>query len=168
MPPIRLNEAARAALLSYSWPGNIRQLKNVAETMSVTEDTREITPEILSQYINFQTGTYAKSTVSGGHKAIEPTEPNVRLETDTNTILQMILTLRHDIEQLKSEVAQLKKGQWCQSTMCLTTPQTCWPIMSTLPTLLTKSLTMPKRLLTTFPVHPSNNCTLAHQERCGT
>lgn len=111
MPPIRLNDAARSALLSYPWPGNIRQLKNVAETMSVTEDTREITPEILARYINFQT-EHTQLAVSGAHTALESTDTSARLDKDTNTILQMILTLRHDIEQLKAEVAQLKQGQW--------------------------------------------------------
>lgn len=121
MPPIRLNDAARSALLSYSWPGNIRQLKNVAETMSVTEDVREITPEILAHYINFQS-EHTQITVTGTHTALEQSDPNARLGKDTNAILQMILTLRHDIEQLKAEVAQLKQGQWNASNPPSTTP----------------------------------------------
>ena len=51
IPPVRLNEAAKQLLLSYSWPGNVRQLKNVAESMSVTVDEREITPDILARFI---------------------------------------------------------------------------------------------------------------------
>ena len=121
MPPIRLNDAARAALLSYSWPGNIRQLKNVAETMSVTEDVREITPEILAHYINFQS-EHTQMTVTGTHTALEQSDVNARLGKDTNAILQMILTLRHDIEQLKTEVAQLKQGQWNANNPPSTTP----------------------------------------------
>ena len=121
MPPIRLNNAARAALLSYSWPGNIRQLKNVAETMSVTEDVREITPEILAHYINFQS-EHTQITVTGTHTALEQSDVNARLGKDTNAILQMILTLRHDIEQLKTEVAQLKQGQWNANNPPSTTP----------------------------------------------
>lgn len=121
MPPIRLNDAARSALLSYSWPGNIRQLKNVAETMSVTEDVREITPEILAHYINFQS-EHTQMTVTGTHTALEQSDANARLGKDTNAILQMILTLRHDIEQLKAEVAQLKQGQWNANNPHSTTP----------------------------------------------
>jgi sigma-54 dependent transcriptional regulator len=121
MPPIRLNDAARSALLSYSWPGNIRQLKNVAETMSVTEDVREITPEILAHYINFQS-EHTQITVTGTHTALEQSDVNARLGKDTNAILQMILTLRHDIEQLKTEVAQLKQGQWNANNPPSTTP----------------------------------------------
>ena len=79
--------------------------------MSVTEDTREITPEILAHYINFQT-EHTQLAVNGAHTALESTDTSARLDKDTNTILQMILTLRHDIEQLKAEIAQLKQGQW--------------------------------------------------------
>lgn len=159
MPPIRLNEAARAALLSYIWPGNIRQLKNVAETMSVTEDTREITPEILSQYINFQT-EHTQITVSGGHKAIEPTEPNVRLETDTNTILQMILTLRHDIEQLKSEVAQLKKGQWSPINNVPNNAPNLLAYHVDSPDIAHEIIDNAEEIVDDIPVHPSNNAPL--------
>lgn len=159
MPPIRLNEAARAALLSYSWPGNIRQLKNVAETMSVTEDTREITPEILAQYINFQT-EHTQITVSGGHKAIEPTEPNVRLETDTNTILQMILTLRHDIEQLKSEVAQLKKGQWSPINNVPNNAPNLLAYHVDSPDIAHEIIDNAEEIVDDVPVHPSNNAPL--------
>ena len=48
MPPIRLTEEARNMIKAYSWPGNVRQLKNIAENMSVTAEAREITPEIFS------------------------------------------------------------------------------------------------------------------------
>ena len=51
MPPIRLTEEAQRMLLAYSWPGNVRQLKNLAENMSVTSEEREITPEILATYL---------------------------------------------------------------------------------------------------------------------
>ena len=89
--------------------------------MSVTEDTREITPEILAHYINFQT-EHTQITVSGTHTALEQSDANARLGKDTNAILQMILTLRHDIEQLKTEVAQLKQGQWNANNPPSTTP----------------------------------------------
>lgn len=51
MPPIRLDDEASRILVAYSWPGNVRQLKNVAENMSVTSEARVITPEILRRYL---------------------------------------------------------------------------------------------------------------------
>ena len=47
MPSIRLSNEARSVLLNYSWPGNVRQLKNVTEQISIIEEEREITPEVL-------------------------------------------------------------------------------------------------------------------------
>ena len=49
--PIRLTDEARNMLLSYRFPGNIRQLKNIAEQVSILEMDREIGPEILKNYL---------------------------------------------------------------------------------------------------------------------
>ena len=49
--PISLDNEAAAALRRYSWPGNIRQLRNLAESMSITAPQREITLDILRQYL---------------------------------------------------------------------------------------------------------------------
>ena len=51
MPSIRLSNEARSVLLNYSWPGNVRQLKNVTEQISIIEEEREITPEVLKAYL---------------------------------------------------------------------------------------------------------------------
>ena len=51
MPAIALNEEARALLENYYWRGNIRQLKNVAEQISIIENTREITADTLRKYL---------------------------------------------------------------------------------------------------------------------
>jgi transcriptional regulator with PAS, ATPase and Fis domain len=51
MPTIRLNEHATDLLLKYRWSGNIRQLRNVAEQISVLEQNREITYETLKHYL---------------------------------------------------------------------------------------------------------------------
>ena len=51
MPTIRLDENATNLLLHYRFPGNIRQLRNIAEQISVVEENRAITAEKLSQYL---------------------------------------------------------------------------------------------------------------------
>mgnify|MGYP000267984747 CR=1 FL=1 len=51
MPAIRLNDEAKHVLMNYNWPGNIRQLKNVTEQISVVENSREISGEILRNYL---------------------------------------------------------------------------------------------------------------------
>ena len=51
MPSIRLSEDAIQLLNNYSWPGNIRQLKNLVEQISVIETTREIDAQLFSNYL---------------------------------------------------------------------------------------------------------------------
>ena len=57
IPPIRLQEEAIELLHNYSWPGNIRQLKNVAEQISAVEQDRSISFETLKNYIPKQNNT---------------------------------------------------------------------------------------------------------------
>jgi transcriptional regulator with PAS, ATPase and Fis domain len=51
MPVIRLTEDGIAALNQYAWPGNIRQLKNTVEQISIIETEREINASLLSNYL---------------------------------------------------------------------------------------------------------------------
>lgn len=51
MPTIRLTEEAYQILTNYRWPGNIRQLKNITEQISVIEEVRDITLDVLRRYI---------------------------------------------------------------------------------------------------------------------
>lgn len=51
MPAIKLLPDAEALLTSYYWQGNVRQLKNIAEQISIIEKTRDITADILGRYL---------------------------------------------------------------------------------------------------------------------
>jgi transcriptional regulator with PAS, ATPase and Fis domain len=51
MPAIRLDAEARQALIDYSWPGNVRQLKNITEQISIIESERDITLSGLRNYL---------------------------------------------------------------------------------------------------------------------
>ncbi len=51
MPPILLEEEAQRILMNYRWPGNIRQLKNITEQISIIEKERLVTPETLAKYL---------------------------------------------------------------------------------------------------------------------
>jgi len=51
MPTLRLNENAEKILTNYRWSGNVRQLRNIAEQLSVLEKNREISPELLRSYL---------------------------------------------------------------------------------------------------------------------
>jgi transcriptional regulator with PAS, ATPase and Fis domain len=51
MPAISLNEDARQVMLKYEWPGNVRQLKNITEQLSIIEQERIVTPATLLRYL---------------------------------------------------------------------------------------------------------------------
>jgi transcriptional regulator with PAS, ATPase and Fis domain len=51
MPPMHLDENARILLENYRWPGNVRQLKNITEQISIIEQNRDINAEILQRYL---------------------------------------------------------------------------------------------------------------------
>ncbi|MBN2892283.1 MAG: sigma-54-dependent Fis family transcriptional regulator [Bacteroidales bacterium] len=51
MPSVRLTDAAKEALISYAWQGNVRQLKNVTEQISIIEEDRNIGIETLTKYL---------------------------------------------------------------------------------------------------------------------
>jgi len=51
MPSIRLTDDAQKVMLNYRWPGNVRQLKNITEQISIIETAREITAPDLIRYL---------------------------------------------------------------------------------------------------------------------
>ena len=59
MPPVRLSEEANKLLQSYYWNGNIRQLKNVAEQVSIMETNHDISAETLRKYLPQNEGQHA-------------------------------------------------------------------------------------------------------------
>jgi transcriptional regulator with PAS, ATPase and Fis domain len=56
-PPIQLDDAAQQVLINYSWPGNVRQLKNIAEQLAVLERDRTITAQTLLTYVPHEQGS---------------------------------------------------------------------------------------------------------------
>lgn len=52
LPPIQLTPDAKEMLTNFAWPGNIRQLRNITEQISIIEVEREINAEILSHYLD--------------------------------------------------------------------------------------------------------------------
>lgn len=100
MPPIRLTPEAQKMLVSYAWPGNVRQLKNIAENMSVTSEEREITPEILSLYLP------AENTSQGHVVALASKEETHSFEKEREFIYQMLFDLRREVAELKRMVGE--------------------------------------------------------------
>lgn len=100
MPVIVLDEGARRVLESYSWPGNVRQLKNVAEQISAIEESRAITEQILRRYLNVAPSS---SPILLGERTSDSTD-------ERELLYKVLFDMRHDISDLKRMVAELLTG----------------------------------------------------------
>lgn len=109
MPPIRLNEEARNMLLRYPWPGNVRQLKNIVDSMSILCDERDITPETLSLFIPADEQHTQLASVNTHNM---PAWGNASIEAeDMAKLLVTIKQLADDVKKLKRDVEELKQHQ---------------------------------------------------------
>lgn len=97
MEAIRLDAAAEKMLRAYSWPGNVRQLRNVVEALSYTSPERTVTPEILKPYL-------PEEHLTGLAVAGEKQDGSVSYEKDRTIIFQMLISLRNQVENLKQQL----------------------------------------------------------------
>jgi len=101
MPPIHLMEEAKHLLINYRWPGNIRELKNITERMSIIEQEREISAEVLKTYL---------INPDIGLPALLQTEPEKPfLNSEREIMYQLLFDMRKDINDLKKLVPEWTK-----------------------------------------------------------
>lgn len=102
MPAIRLSNEAKNVLLNYSWPGNVRQLKNVTEQISIIEEEREITPEVLKLYL--------PDYNSPKLPAIIKREEDKSFSTEREILYKILFDMKSDMNDLKKLVLDLIKS----------------------------------------------------------
>ena len=104
MPSIQLNEQAKRMLVEYPWPGNIRQLKNITEQISIIETNRDITPEILSTYLP-DMGNSSRLPAFVGGKGTH--SGNKSFESEREILYQVLFDMRRDVTELKKLVHEI-------------------------------------------------------------
>lgn len=104
MPRIELDEQARQALLAYSWPGNIRQLKNVAEQVSVLELNRSLTGDVMRKYLPEQSQSNLPALFGGGSNG-------KTFESEREILYSVLFDMRRDITELKKQVEGLRSSR---------------------------------------------------------
>lgn len=108
MPPIRLTDDARQMLQNYYWRGNIRQLKNVTEQISALEHNREITPDVLSRYLN-PTPHSAKPMM---YQSVGGSDDF----SERELLYKVLFDMRNDINDLKRMIGELMHGSYPSAT----------------------------------------------------
>lgn len=103
MPPIRLDEQAAQYLIRFRWDGNIRQLRNVAEQISVLETERVITLAVLQGYLPTNHKNQLPSIVGG--KKTEGEFSNER-----EILYKVLFDMKNDLNDLKKLTLELMKN----------------------------------------------------------
>jgi transcriptional regulator with PAS, ATPase and Fis domain len=115
MPTIRLDDTAVNTLISYPWKGNIRQLKNITEQISVIEQARNITNAILHSYLP----EYSENLPA----VISNTESKSDFTNEREILYKVLFDMRNDITDLKKLTQELikdkKEGKQEQDTQFL-------------------------------------------------
>jgi len=115
MPTIRLDDTAVNTLISYPWKGNIRQLKNITEQISVIEQARNITNTILHSYLP----EYSENLPA----VITNTESKSDFTNEREILYKVLFDMRNDITDLKKLTQELikdkKEGKQEQDTQFL-------------------------------------------------
>lgn len=101
LPKITLSEDAKRLMLQYKWPGNVRQLKNITEQMSVLSEKREIDVETLSKYIPQDPESTQLAVIgnAGTHS----------YESERELLYKILYELRGNVSDLRRDMNSLRK-----------------------------------------------------------
>jgi transcriptional regulator with PAS, ATPase and Fis domain len=102
MPPIKLEDDAVNILVKYRWSGNIRQLRNIAEQISVLETNRNISAAALNSYLP-QEGSNLPSV-------IKDKKSDSDFSTERDILYKVLFDMKSDLNDLKKLTLELMKN----------------------------------------------------------
>ena len=102
MDRVVLDDAAKQMLMRYKWPGNVRQLKNITEQISILSTERIITPEILSKFIPQDQESTQLVTIhrEGGDHSFE---------NEREILYKILFELRGNVNDMRRDMVAMKK-----------------------------------------------------------
>jgi transcriptional regulator with PAS, ATPase and Fis domain len=100
MPTVRLDEEAQLLLKKYRWNGNIRQLKNITEQLSVLEQKRAITASIISSYL--------PNPINNLPALIEKESSNSDFSNEREILYKILFDMKKDLNELKKDIGKIK------------------------------------------------------------
>lgn len=100
MPTIRLTDGAKEKLMKYRWPGNVRQLKNVTEQISVIEKEKQIDEQTLIKYLPISSNTSLPVLYQGDQDGLSERE----------ILYKVLFEMKKDVTDLKQIVRQIMNG----------------------------------------------------------
>lgn len=101
LPRVELSDGAKMMLLKYKWPGNVRQLKNITEQISVLSRERLIDEDILKNFIPVDPESTSLTLVSNGG--------NHTYESEREMLYKILYDLKGNVSDLRREVNSLRE-----------------------------------------------------------
>ncbi len=101
LPKITLTEDAKQMMLKYKWPGNVRQLKNITEQMSVLSQKREIDVDTLKKFIPQDEESTQLATIQGGGRH--------SYESEREILYKILYELRGNVSDLRRDLNTVRK-----------------------------------------------------------
>lgn len=99
MPVIKLSADAEQVLVNYFWPGNIRQLKNIAEQVSIIEKVREVNAEVLLKYLPQYNSNNVPSVIGSEQVSFSG--------ADKELVFKVVRDMRTELNEIKKVVYDL-------------------------------------------------------------
>jgi len=107
MPTVRLDEDAQRILKNYNWNGNIRQLKNITEQLSVLEKERAINGEMISSYL-----PDPKNNLPA---LISENKSENDFSSEREILYKILFDMKRDLNELKKLTSNIKKSNSTES-----------------------------------------------------
>ena len=125
VPKVQLDSSAKSAIMSYSWPGNIRQLKNVAEQVSILELNRDVSGDVMLNYLPKEQKKNLPMFAGQSDKK--------SFESEREILYSVLFDMRRDITELKKQLENLRMSHQEQDTHLSYYPGTKYPEAQELP-----------------------------------
>ena len=104
MPPVRLTDDARSLLVNFRWPGNVRQLKNVTEQISIIEQERDITSDVLRNYLPVDSRQQLPALFNRGHDSQS-------FANEREILYKVLFDMKKDMNDLKKLVLDIMENR---------------------------------------------------------
>ena len=101
MDKVVLTDEAKQLLMRYKWPGNVRQLKNITEQISILSPERQITAEVLARFIPQDQESTQLATIR--------TDGDHTFENEREILYKILFELRSNVNDMRREMSTLKK-----------------------------------------------------------
>ncbi len=134
MDKVVLTDEAKQMLMRYKWPGNVRQLKNITEQISILSPERQITAELLARFIPQDQETTQLATIRS--------DSDRSFENEREILYKILFELRSNVNDMRREISTLKRQiEDVQGTgsHLATTPNV--PTIPTIPTMSPAAVT---------------------------